>query len=113
MPLKKCASIVAKNIYNLEAGKTLETIPKVFPTVFLVTLGPDHAIMQMNDMVTAGAKYAKMKVDVGGDTIKALDGDHQAKKRMKSGNDQGWMLINCCTTCCCCCPMATKAPKTH
>ena len=50
-PLRECAGIVVQNIIALESGGRLASIPRAFSSTYIVTMGPEMGILQINSMV--------------------------------------------------------------
>lgn len=79
VPLKISAEICAMNILSLAKGltKKLNKIPKKFPLIATVSLGPETGIMIINGYVKMGEDVAEFKADIFKNTIDAFKGNNE------------------------------------
>jgi hypothetical protein len=61
-PLRICAGVASQNMLKIASGeRRLNSIPNEFPTMFIVTLGPEMGIFILNQFVKVGRDYGVMK----------------------------------------------------
>eukprot|EP00350_Pseudokeronopsis_sp_OXSARD2_P008133 CAMPEP_0170552598 /NCGR_PEP_ID=MMETSP0211-20121228/10475_1 /TAXON_ID=311385 /ORGANISM="Pseudokeronopsis sp., Strain OXSARD2" /LENGTH=157 /DNA_ID=CAMNT_0010860415 /DNA_START=843 /DNA_END=1313 /DNA_ORIENTATION=- len=88
-PLKQCVDICFNNILNVATSRgKLKSIPRVFPGLYSISLGPEEGIIVVNNYVHVGPKAALTKREIEENYMGSLKGDERSKEVLQKKNEQ-------------------------
>ena len=112
IPLKFSVDILGNNILCMANDRfdRLQTLPRQFPGVYSLTLGPNDGIMVLNSFSTRTGQASQMKLELMQNNTLAFGGNQAAINSQMTPIKQLKCMLGCFKYTMCCCPCA-KIPR--